>query len=159
MTFFWFFHAFASCIRFAFTESYQAGRQVAVSTVSDNFICFKFTKIQASNQTPKSGEDAAVVFFAEKGFTVLERNVRCGRYGELDLVLSQGDTVVFAEVRKRNNKAFGGAVYSISRKKIASLRRNAQWYMANRELQGKIFRFDLIAIDDGVITWVQDILH
>ena len=107
----------------------------------------------------KSGEDAAVAFFAEKGFVVLEQNVRCGRYGELDLVLSQGDTIVFAEVKKRNSKAFGGAVYSISRKKVASLRRNAQWYIANRELQGKIFRFDLIAIDDGIITWVQDILH
>ena len=107
----------------------------------------------------KSGEDAAVDFFAEKGFTVLERNVRCGRYGELDLVLSQDNIIVFAEVKKRNNKAFGGAVYSISRKKLASLRRNAEWYIANRNLQGKVFRFDLIAIDGGVITWVQDILH
>ncbi|MCL1911863.1 MAG: YraN family protein [Leptospirales bacterium] len=107
----------------------------------------------------KSGEDAAAGFFIENGFTILERNVRCGRYGELDLVLSQGDIVVFAEVKKRNNKAFGGAVYSISRKKLASLRRNAEWYIANRGLQGKMFRFDLIAIDDGVITWVQDILH
>jgi len=107
----------------------------------------------------KSGEDAAAGFFAENGFTVLERNVRCGKYGELDLVLSQGDMVVFAEVKKRNNKAFGGAVYSISRKKMASLRHNAEWYIANRGFENKMFRFDLIAIDNGVITWVQDILH
>jgi len=107
----------------------------------------------------KSGEDAAVMFFAENGLTVLERNVRCGRYGEIDLVLSQGDIVVFAEVKKRNSKAFGGAVYSISRRKLTSLRSNAKWYIANRGLQGKMFRFDLIAIDDGVIEWVQDILH
>jgi len=112
-------------------------------------------------QQGQLGEDAAAAFLAENGFTLLERNVRCGRSGELDLVVTNGALIVFVEVKKRSTDAFGGAVYSLSPKKLNSLKRNAKWYIAQRKLSSSniLFRFDLIAIDNDVITWVQDILR
>jgi putative endonuclease len=112
-------------------------------------------------QQGQLGEDAAAAFLAERGFTLLDRNYRCGRSGELDLVVANSELVVFVEVKKRSTDAFGGAIYSLSPKKLSALKRNARWYIAQKKLSERdiLFRFDLIAIDNNVITWVQDILR
>ncbi len=48
------------------------------------------------------GEEAAAAFFANLGYTLLERNWRSGRFGEIDLILrSKEGVVIFAEVKTR----------------------------------------------------------
>jgi len=58
-------------------------------------------------------EAAAEEFLSGRGLRLLERNYRC-RFGELDLVMRDGETLVFVEVRYRGSNSFGGAVASIT---------------------------------------------
>ena len=47
------------------------------------------------------GEDVAVEFLIDAGLEIVERNWRC-RYGELDVVATSGDRIVFVEVKTRS---------------------------------------------------------
>ena len=101
-------------------------------------------------------EDAAAQFLASRGLQLLQRNYRC-RFGEIDLILREGRTVVFVEVRYRRNKAFGGAAESITAAKRAKLLKAARHYMAEHR-QFPDCRFDAILLDgnDGNVEWVTD---
>lgn len=101
-----------------------------------------------------AAEDAAAVFLAGRGLKLVERNYRC-RYGEIDLVLQDGLTLVFVEVRYRSNSSFGGAAESITASKRKKLLKAARHYMA---AQGTFpaCRFDAVLLDEGTagIEWV-----
>lgn len=109
----------------------------------------------------QAGENEAVDFLLKKGFAVIERNVRIGKGGEIDIVASKEQLIVFVEVKKRSNRTYGGALYAISEKKKHTLRKTAQMYLINRNLLTKtlMFRFDLIAIENGEVKWIQDIIR
>jgi putative endonuclease len=71
----------------------------------------------------------AAHFLQRRGLKLLHQNYRC-RMGEIDLILQDGDTLVFAEVRLRSRGDFGGAAASINAAKQAKLVRTAQHYLA-----------------------------
>ena len=58
----------------------------------------------------RTAEQLAAAFLERQGLTLLARNYRC-RFGEIDLVMRDGDSVVFVEVRLRRSSAFGGAAF------------------------------------------------
>ncbi|HEY9069119.1 MAG TPA: YraN family protein [Candidatus Ozemobacteraceae bacterium] len=92
------------------------------------------------------GEAAAARFLEEKGFVILERNVRT-RYGELDLVARDGDVLVFVEVRTKSHTVFGHPFETIDRRKIHKLQGMARWYLQARSLgSGVTCRFDAVAV-------------
>jgi putative endonuclease len=107
----------------------------------------------------KSGERAerlAADYLGKKGLDLIEANYRCRR-GEIDLVLRDGDTIVFTEVRLRTNADFGGAAYSVDRRKQARLIAAAQsWLAGKREAP---CRFDVVLLDrldPSRIDWIKD---
>ena len=53
------------------------------------------------------GENLARKFLEKKGFKLIEKNFKTPRWGEIDLVMKDGDTLVFAEVRFRSRPDFG----------------------------------------------------
>ena len=67
-------------------------------------------------------EDRALEMLAAAGLQLLQRNYRC-RLGEIDLIMREGRTIVFVEVRHRSCKAFGGAAASVGAGKQRRLRR------------------------------------
>ena len=73
-------------------------------------------------------ELAAAQYLQRRGLQLVMQNYRC-RFGEIDLILEHGDTLVFAEVRLRNNKNFGGAAASIDIHKQRKLICSAQHYL------------------------------
>ena len=77
-----------------------------------------------------AAERIAATFLQSQGLKLLETNYRC-RFGEIDLVLRDGDTLVFAEVRLRTWVNFGGAAASITAKKREKLVRAARHYLAS----------------------------
>ncbi|HET8900156.1 MAG TPA: YraN family protein [Rhodanobacteraceae bacterium] len=85
------------------------------------------------------------------GLRLLERNFTT-RYGELDLVMMDGATLVFVEVRYRAGQDFGGALASITATKRARLVRAASLYLAaHPRLAQSPSRFDVVAFD-GTVT-------
>ncbi|HWU77095.1 MAG TPA: YraN family protein [Rhodanobacter sp.] len=81
------------------------------------------------------------------GLKLLARNYTT-RHGELDLVMLDGDTVVFVEVRYRVRAGHGDALASITRDKQDKLIRTAQlWLAAHPQHAQRPCRFDVVSYD------------
>ncbi|MEU5057970.1 MULTISPECIES: YraN family protein [unclassified Streptomyces] len=63
----------------------------------------------ARNALGKYGEDLAARRLAESGMTVIERNWRAGRTGEIDIVAREGDALVVCEVKTRRSGGSAGS--------------------------------------------------
>ena len=100
------------------------------------------------------GEDRALAYLQEQGLTLVERNFLC-KTGELDLVMRDGQHLVFVEVRERNNPLYGGAAASISPAKRRRILRAAQFYLL-RFAKMPPCRIDVVAIDGARINWLRN---
>ena len=100
-------------------------------------------------------EDLALEFLLRQGLKLKTRNYTC-RLGEIDLVLEEGKTLVFVEVRQRRSQAFGGAAESITARKRQRLLATARHYLAaQRSLPA--CRFDAVLVDGaGEVQWIRD---
>ena len=92
------------------------------------------------------GEALALDYLQQHGLSLITRNYHCRR-GELDLIMRQGDTVVFVEVRYRQRSDFGGAAASISNRKQQKCLMAAAHFLQHEKKYAKLAaRFDVIAI-------------
>ncbi|MCL7461514.1 YraN family protein [Pseudomonas sp. NW5] len=97
----------------------------------------------------------------EYGLRLAARNWRC-RLGELDLVMFEGDTLVFVEVRYRSHSGFGGAEYSVDARKQRRVAAAAQVFLlAHPQWSRRACRFDVVAIAAGnqhtppLLNWIR----
>ena len=96
-----------------------------------------------------AAEDAACAHLLASGCQLLARNVRF-RVGELDLVMLDGETLVFVEVRMRRDDRFGGAMSSVDFSKRRKFARAAQtWLSAHPKMALSPCRFDVVAVVPG----------
>ncbi|WP_166212074.1 YraN family protein [Cognatiluteimonas telluris] len=105
-------------------------------------------------------EAAARDYLLAAGLRPLASNATY-RHGELDLVMRDGDGVVFVEVRYRSGTDFGGGAMSIDARKRRKLVLAAQLFLAShRRLADAPCRFDVIVADGDPaapnITWLRD---
>jgi putative endonuclease len=91
------------------------------------------------------GERVAVRYLIDQGMVVLDRNWRCG-VGELDAVLRDGDTLVFAEVKTRRGGRFGIPAEAVVPAKVTRLRRLAALWLAQSTLRPREVRFDVVSV-------------
>jgi putative endonuclease len=99
----------------------------------------------------KAGEDQAARFLEGKGMEIVARNFR-SRRGEIDLIVLDGDTLVFAEVKAWSSYRFEDLSISISENKQRRIIETAKYFLsANREYNGKTVRFDVIFISPAKI--------
>ena len=91
----------------------------------------------------KKAEDAACSFLLKNGLTLITRNYHC-RYGEIDLIMQDTDTLVFVEVRYRSSKSFASALESVDKNKQRKLVFAANHYLQNTSCSQPT-RFDVIA--------------
>lgn len=111
-----------------------------------------------ARQHGQVAEDIAAHFLQQQGLRILERNFR-KPFGEIDIIASEQETLVFAEVRKRSHQRFADGAESINYHKRQKLRRAAQAYLQQHRWRGPV-RFDVLvlnAIDE--IEWLQDAIH
>lgn len=106
-----------------------------------------------------AGEDAALAWLCQRRLQPMARNVAFA-FGEIDLIVRDGATVVFVEVRQRRNDHFGGAAASVDRRKCGRIARAASAWLANHPALAKApCRFDVLALsgrDDNVqIEWLR----
>ncbi len=104
----------------------------------------------------RSAEARARALLEREGLTFVAGNVRY-RFGELDLVMEDGGTLVFVEVRERAGIRFGGAAASIDARKRLRLSRAAQRYLQQAFGSRRVppCRFDVVAIDAGRPQWIK----
>ncbi|MFF2270823.1 YraN family protein [Agromyces sp. NPDC058136] len=93
----------------------------------------------------RRGEQLAADHLIARGMAVIERNWRC-RHGEIDLVASDGGTVVFVEVKTRSGAGYGHPFEAITAQKLARMRRLALAWCETAEPRPARIRIDAIAV-------------
>lgn len=93
----------------------------------------------------KIGEDLAEKYLVEKDYYILARNYH-SRFGEIDIIASDGKNLVFVEVKTRTQNQFGSPLEAITQGKISKMVKTSQFYLAQRNLHGQSYRFDAIEV-------------
>lgn len=105
----------------------------------------------------EQAERLAADYLRRQGLSLVMRNYRC-RYGEIDLIMRDGSSLVFVEVRLRSRGDFGGAAASIGAAKQGRLRRTAEHYLSGlRKIPPCRFDALLLQSADGAgLEWVRN---
>lgn len=104
----------------------------------------------------RRAEQEALGYLTARGLRLIEANYRC-RLGEIDLVMADGNTTVFVEVRMRGSRRFGGAAASVTPTKQRRLYSAARHYLLSRGHAGGPLRFDVVALDGGAAPhWIPN---
>ncbi len=102
---------------------------------------------QATKKIGMEGEDIAVDLLISKGYEIKERNYTYGK-GEIDIIALDPEKkyIVFVEVKSRQNLEFGCPEYAITKNKIRQVRRIAEAYLYENEINDWDCRFDVVAV-------------
>ena len=109
-------------------------------------------------------ENQARRYLAARGLTLLQANYRC-RFGEIDLVMRDRDTLCFIEVRYRNSLDFGGASASITPAKQRRIVKAALFYLSGRNAaMQQPLRFDALLIQQQAggaleFEWIRNAFY
>lgn len=127
---------------------------------------FSRARAAASRRRPEGGgrghdaEDAALAYLQRRGLILVQRNYRCPG-GELDLVMREGECLVFVEVRHRRRATHGSAAESVDARKRERLVRAATHYLQRtRQAVHAPARFDVVALSGPLgrcrIDWIRN---
>ena len=101
------------------------------------------------------GENIAVEYLKKQGYVILERNYSV-KVGEIDIIAKDKDTIVFVEVKSRENTKFGRPIESITPQKVHHIIRTAQWYLSAKRKHNSPCRFDVVEVLRGEVTHVKN---
>ena len=96
-------------------------------------------------QKGKAGEDLAASLLEQQGYRILQRNYRFDR-GEIDLIALEGGELVFIEVKARHNDRFGSPEEAVTPAKEEHLKKAAEGYLIEHQLDNQACRFDIVSI-------------
>jgi putative endonuclease len=124
---------------------------------------FRSRRAAGDSASLASGEHAereAERFLMDQGLQLRERNYRC-KLGEIDLIMGDGSSCVFVEVRYRKQLRFGSPAETVNHGKQTRLQRAAQHFLQSKGLLDKIpCRFDVVSIagssGDRKIDWIKN---
>lgn len=107
-----------------------------------------------------AAEALAGDYLQARGLEILARNLRC-KAGEIDLIVRDGEVMVFVEVRARRDARFGGAAASVNRAKQEKLILAARYFLPR--LSARYFagrapacRFDVVCFQVEGLTWIKN---
>jgi putative endonuclease len=103
--------------------------------------------MNARSALGRYGEELAARRLVEAGMTVLERNWRCGRTGEIDIVARDGEVVVVCEVKTRRAGSFQQPMAAVTPEKAERLRGLAErWIHTHGGAPPGGVRIDLVGV-------------
>jgi putative endonuclease len=114
-----------------------------------------------TRNTGEVTEALAADYLMKQGLIMQEKNLY-SKMGEIDVIMKDGDTFVFVEVKYRSSANFGGAISAISLKKQQKIRKTAEFYLQKCGLNeyNTSCRFDVIALQGNIsnpeITWLKN---
>ena len=103
-----------------------------------------FTRNKGSTNSGKHCEALALKYLKRRGLKLLVSNYS-SRYGEIDLIMQDKDTLVFVEVRYRKHDSYGSAMESVDDHKQSRIAATAESYLQSHPWDGPC-RFDIVAI-------------
>jgi putative endonuclease len=104
-----------------------------------------------------AAEERALHFLQQQGLVLVARNFRC-KGGEIDLIMRDGNALVFVEVRQRKNASYGGAAASVTTRKQARLIIAAQTFLLRYKTPPPC-RFDVLAMDGQAMNWLKNVIE
>ena len=105
-------------------------------------------------QTGLAGEQAAAEWLiSHKGMRILESRYR-NRAGEIDLIMLEGSTIVFVEVKTRLHASAQDGLLAVDRKKQERIARAAVLYLMGKGWQKRFVRFDAVVVTRDSILHV-----
>lgn len=92
------------------------------------------------------GEEMAESYLRERGYEIIEKNHRT-KFGEIDLIVSKNDILVFVEVKFKQSEDFGTPEEMIGKNKLSQVKRTAEMYLLNNpDIAKKYDRYQIDAI-------------
>lgn len=91
-------------------------------------------------------EDLACQFAQDKGWRLVQRHYY-SRYGEIDLIMQDAETLIFVEVKARSSARFGEAIEMVTTQKQQKMILTAQVFLQSYpEYENLDCRFDVVGI-------------
>lgn len=100
-------------------------------------------------------EQIAGEYLKLQGYEVLEYNFRC-RFGEIDIVAKDGESLVFCEVKYRKNEETGSPLEAVTFAKQKRISKTAFYYVAIKNKESMTYRFDVIGILGNEIQHIKN---
>lgn len=91
------------------------------------------------------GERLARSYLEKKGYHFIAKNFKRA-HGEIDLIMDDGDTLVFVEVKSRHNRRYGEPIEAVGYTKQRHIRYCANAYIRERRIENRRIRFDVVEI-------------
>lgn len=91
-------------------------------------------------------ETAAAEYLQAQGYSILGRHIT-SRFGEIDILARDGDTLVAVEVKARRNRKFGIALEGVTKKKLEAVETVLAEYIQKHAPETKEWRVDVVTID------------
>ena len=126
-----------------------------------------YNSIKQANHTRAIGtatEDIALQHLEQKGLSLITKNFN-HKIGEIDLIMTDKDSLVFIEVRYRKNTNYGLPEETVNYKKQTKIKKTAMIFMSqNTQYKNAQPRFDVVAMtpnktgngDNMLINWIQN---
>ena len=116
--------------------------------------------VQTTKEIGQLAENIAYQYLASNGLKLIERNYRISG-GEIDLIMHDGNTTIFVEVRYRKSLKFGNGAESINHTKRSRLIATSLHYLQTHpQYNTAPCRFDVISItsaqDKPEVEWIKD---
>lgn len=113
-----------------------------------------------SYQRGRWAEQTALDYLQNKKLKFLDKNFRSS-FGEIDLIMQEGNIILFIEVRYRSSNHFHTALESISKKKCERIIFTSQQYLTeNRNTAHMDCRFDVVVLsgqqEKPTIEWIKN---
>lgn len=117
---------------------------------------FMINKSKAAHLvTGANAEAFAEQYLIAQGLAPLERNYRC-KQGEIDLIMEQGNILVFVEVRYRKSDRYGAAAETVTSRKQSRIIAACYHYLKAQKID-RPMRLDVVAISgNNALNWIQN---
>ena len=100
----------------------------------------------------RKGEDQAAAALENAGMKIIARNFR-SKYGEIDIVALNGETIVFVEVKAWSTFGLEDLQYGLDVKKQRKIIKTAKYFLCeNRKYSRMAIRFDVVFVKNNSIT-------
>lgn len=110
----------------------------------------------SSTQKGNFGEDAALRYLIDLGYSILSKNFR-NRYGEIDIIGEDDGIIAFIEVKARESLEFGLPCEAVDKRKQRQIARMALLYIARNSLEDRACRFDVVEVvlNSGSVKYMR----